>query len=181
MLIRILTTGLLLLALTSCTKEKEKETTQAKPPEASAAKPAEPPAAKPPEPSAAKPPEATAQTAPAPAATGWQKAALEGKDLYATLETTEGTIVVKLFAKDAPKTVANFVGLATGEKEWKDPATLQMTTKPLYDGSDSSTCSRTFRRGRASCTRGPTRSCIACTTPTATPRRTRTRRCSTAT
>jgi len=126
---RILTTGLLLLALTACTKDKEKEATPAKPPEASAAKPSEPPAAKPPEAAPpATPPAAEAQT-------GWQKAAMEGKDLYATLETSEGTIVVKLFSKDAPKTVANFVGLATGEKEWKDPATLQMTKKPLYDGT----------------------------------------------
>ncbi|KFE65409.1 peptidylprolyl isomerase [Hyalangium minutum] len=136
---RILTTGLLLLALTACTKDKEKEATPAKPPEAAAVKPPEPPAAKPPEPSAAaKPPEATpAATPPAPEAakTAWQKAALEGKDLYATLDTSEGTIIVKLFAKDAPKTVANFVGLAAGEKEWKDPSTLQPTTKPLYDGT----------------------------------------------
>jgi peptidyl-prolyl cis-trans isomerase A (cyclophilin A) len=58
-----------------------------------------------------------------------------GQDLYATLETSEGTIVVKLFSKDAPKTVANFVGLASGEKEWKDPKTLQMTKQPLYDGT----------------------------------------------
>ncbi len=49
------------------------------------------------------------------------KAATEGKDLYATFNTSEGSFVVKLFSKDAPKTVANFVGLATGEKEWTDP------------------------------------------------------------
>jgi len=48
-------------------------------------------------------------------------AAKEGKDLYATFNTSEGSFVVKLFSKDAPKTVANFVGLATGEKEWTDP------------------------------------------------------------
>jgi peptidyl-prolyl cis-trans isomerase A (cyclophilin A) len=126
---RILTTGLLLLALTACTKDKEKEATPAKPPEASAAKP--------PEAAEAKPPEATPSATPPSeeALTGWQKAAMEGKDLYATLETSEGTIVVKLFSKDAPKTVANFVGLATGEKEWKDPTSLQMTKKPLYDGT----------------------------------------------
>jgi len=133
---RILTTGLLLLALTACTKDKEKEATPAKPPEASAAKPSEPPAAKPPEATATPPAAAPAATPPATEAqTGWQKAALEGKDLYATLETSEGTIVVRLFSKDAPKTVANFVGLASGEKEWKDPTTLQPTKKPLYDGT----------------------------------------------
>jgi peptidyl-prolyl cis-trans isomerase A (cyclophilin A) len=125
---QILTTGLLLLALTACTKDKEKEATPAKPPEASAAKPTEPPAK----------PEAMAQATPPPEEaplTGWQKAAMEGQDLYATLETSEGTIVLKLFSKDAPKTVANFVGLASGEKEWKDPKTLQMTKQPLYDGT----------------------------------------------
>ena len=128
---RILTTGLLLLALTACTKEKEKEPTPAaKPPEAAAV-------TKPPEAAAVKAPEATPPATPPAdkAETGWQKAALEGKDLYATFDTSEGTVVVQLFSKDAPKTVANFVALAAGEKEWKDPATLQMTTKPLYDGT----------------------------------------------
>src|SRR5687768_7811584 len=51
----------------------------------------------------------------------FMKAAAEGKDLYATFQTSEGSFVVRLFSKDAPKTVANFVGLATGEKEWTDP------------------------------------------------------------
>ena len=60
----------------------------------------------------------------------------EGKDLYATFDTTEGTIVVKLFAKDAPKTVENFVGLATGEKDWKHPGTGEKHSgTPLYDGT----------------------------------------------
>ena len=49
------------------------------------------------------------------------KAASEGKDLWATFQTSEGSFVVKLFAKESPKTVANFVGLATGEKDWTDP------------------------------------------------------------
>jgi peptidyl-prolyl cis-trans isomerase A (cyclophilin A) len=132
---RILTTGLLLIALAACTKDKEKEATPSKPPEsaASSVKPPEPPPApKAPEPAAAK----VAEPTPPPAElTGWQKEAMEGKDLYARLETSEGTIVLKLFSKDAPKTVANFVGLASGEKEWKDPATLQMTKRPLYDGT----------------------------------------------
>ncbi|MDY7226748.1 peptidylprolyl isomerase [Hyalangium rubrum] len=130
---RILTTGLLLLALTACTKEKEKEpATPAKAPESAAS------AVKPPE---STPPSGTpAQTgSAAPAAggetSGWQKAALDGQELFATMETSEGTIVLKLFSKDAPKTVANFVGLASGQKEWKEPTTLQKTTRPLYDGT----------------------------------------------
>jgi peptidyl-prolyl cis-trans isomerase A (cyclophilin A) len=130
---RILTTGLLLLALTACTKEKEKEpATPAKPPETAAARPPEP--TKPPEPAPAATP-TPSEPAADTGATGFVKMAEEGKELFATMETSEGTIKLRLFAKDAPKTVANFVGLATGEKEWKDPATLQMTKRPLYDGT----------------------------------------------
>ena len=59
-----------------------------------------------------------------------------GKDLWATLKTSKGNIVVKLFSKDAPQTVANFVGLATGEKEWVDPRDNQRKKTPLYDGTE---------------------------------------------
>ena len=52
----------------------------------------------------------------------------------AHIETDKGEIVLELFEKDAPGTVANFVGLATGKKEWKDPKTGQMVTRPYYDG-----------------------------------------------
>ena len=54
---------------------------------------------------------------------GMMDEARAGRDLYATFDTTEGKIVVKLLTKDAPKTVENFVGLATGEKEWTHPGT----------------------------------------------------------
>jgi peptidyl-prolyl cis-trans isomerase A (cyclophilin A) len=64
----------------------------------------------------------------------WMKAARDGKDLYATLKTNQGDMVVRLFSKDAPKTVENFVGLASGEKEWTNPATREKSKKPLYDG-----------------------------------------------
>jgi peptidyl-prolyl cis-trans isomerase A (cyclophilin A) len=64
----------------------------------------------------------------------WTKAAREGKELYATLKTSQGDIAVRLFSKDAPKTVENFVGLATGEKEWIHPNTREKTKRPLYDG-----------------------------------------------
>jgi peptidyl-prolyl cis-trans isomerase A (cyclophilin A) len=70
-----------------------------------------------------------------PAAGKWTKKVQAGKDLYATLKTSQGDITVKLFSKDAPKTVANFVGLATGEKSWRDPATGDMSKKPLYSGT----------------------------------------------
>jgi peptidyl-prolyl cis-trans isomerase A (cyclophilin A) len=57
------------------------------------------------------------------------------KGKSAIIETTEGKITVKLFPDRAPKTVENFVGLATGKKEWKDPETGKPTKKPLYSGT----------------------------------------------
>ncbi|RKH87679.1 peptidylprolyl isomerase, partial [Corallococcus praedator] len=65
----------------------------------------------------------------------WTKKVQAGKDLYATLKTNQGTVIVRLFPKDAPKTVENFVGLATGEKRWTDPLTGQEVNRPLYSGS----------------------------------------------
>ncbi len=65
----------------------------------------------------------------------WTKLAKEGKELYATLKTTEGDIVVRLYSKDAPKTVANFVGLAAGEKEYTHPKSGAKEKKPFYDGT----------------------------------------------
>jgi peptidyl-prolyl cis-trans isomerase A (cyclophilin A) len=53
---------------------------------------------------------------------------------YAVFETSEGTIVCRLFEKEAPQTVANFVGLAEGTKEFKDPHTGQKVKRPFYDG-----------------------------------------------
>jgi len=55
-------------------------------------------------------------------------------ELTATLHTTEGDIEVKLFADRAPQTVENFIGLATGDREWEDPETGETRTDPLYDG-----------------------------------------------
>ena len=52
----------------------------------------------------------------------------------ATFTTSEGSFKVKLFDDKAPKTVANFVGLADGTKEWTDPKTRQKVTRPFYDG-----------------------------------------------
>jgi len=65
----------------------------------------------------------------------WTEKAAAGKDIYATLHTSLGDIVIKLFAKDAPKTVQNFVGLASGEKEWTDPRSGQKSKAPLYNGT----------------------------------------------
>lgn len=55
--------------------------------------------------------------------------------LYATLKTSMGEIAIRLFEDKAPKTVANFVGLATGTKEWTDPRTGQRVKRPLYNGT----------------------------------------------
>lgn len=52
----------------------------------------------------------------------------------ATIETTVGEIKVNLFGNHAPKTVKNFVGLATGQIEWTHPETGKVSTDPLYDG-----------------------------------------------
>ncbi len=52
-----------------------------------------------------------------------------------TLHTTLGDIRINLFGNHAPKTVANFLGLADGSKEWTDPATRQKSNAPLYDGT----------------------------------------------
>jgi peptidyl-prolyl cis-trans isomerase A (cyclophilin A) len=54
----------------------------------------------------------------------------------AVFDTTMGRLVCKLYAKEAPNTVANFVGLATGTKTWTDPITQEKVTgKPFYDGT----------------------------------------------
>jgi peptidyl-prolyl cis-trans isomerase A (cyclophilin A) len=54
--------------------------------------------------------------------------------LYATLKTNMGDIVIQLFEDKAPKTVGNFVELATGVKEWTDPKTKEKVKRPLYNG-----------------------------------------------
>jgi peptidyl-prolyl cis-trans isomerase A (cyclophilin A) len=52
---------------------------------------------------------------------------------YAHVVTSMGNFTLHLFDKDAPKTVANFVGLATGKKAWKDPRSGQMVHRPYYN------------------------------------------------
>src|SRR4029453_12148982 len=54
--------------------------------------------------------------------------------VLAQFTTSEGAFTIELFEKDAPKTVANFVGLAEGSKEWTDPRTGEKTKKPYYNG-----------------------------------------------
>ena len=52
----------------------------------------------------------------------------------AIIKTSEGSITCTLFTKEAPKTVDNFINLATGTKKFKDPKTGQMVMRPFYNG-----------------------------------------------
>ena len=53
---------------------------------------------------------------------------------YAIFETSQGEITCELFPQYAPETVASFVGLATGTKEFIDPKTRKSARRPFYDG-----------------------------------------------
>jgi peptidyl-prolyl cis-trans isomerase A (cyclophilin A) len=55
--------------------------------------------------------------------------------LTATLHTNQGDIRVNLFPNHAPKTVANFVGLAEGSKDYSQPNAAGSGSGPFYDGS----------------------------------------------
>ena len=57
------------------------------------------------------------------------------RELFATLHTTLGDVRVQLFPDHAPKTVANFVGLADGTGEWTDPKSGSKATGALYPGT----------------------------------------------
>jgi len=57
-----------------------------------------------------------------------------GESIFATLHTSAGPIRIELFPNHAPKTVANFVGLAEGTKEYTDPRTGQPGQGPYYNG-----------------------------------------------
>ncbi len=52
----------------------------------------------------------------------------------ATLHTNHGDIVITLFPEHAPRTVENFVGLADGTKDYRDPRTGAAGSGPFYDG-----------------------------------------------
>jgi peptidyl-prolyl cis-trans isomerase A (cyclophilin A) len=54
---------------------------------------------------------------------------------YATFDTTEGTIVCRLFDKEAPKTVQNFTDLAEGKRNWEDRLSGKKGPGPLYNGT----------------------------------------------
>ena len=82
---------------------------------------------------AAQPP-AAASRPPAAGAGKWTQHVAAGKDVWATVQTSEGDFVLRLFSKAAPQTVASFVGVASGEKEWRHPVSGAVSRTPLYDG-----------------------------------------------
>ncbi len=55
--------------------------------------------------------------------------------VYATFDTSEGTIVCRLFEQEAPVTVKNFIELAEGSREWSHPTTRAKSSAPLYNGT----------------------------------------------
>jgi len=75
---------------------------------------------------------AFAQTQAPPAAAPPQTPGELPDGLYAIFHTEKGDITAKLFEKEVPNTVQNFVALAKGTKAWKDPKTGAMVRKPLY-------------------------------------------------
>jgi peptidyl-prolyl cis-trans isomerase A (cyclophilin A) len=61
---------------------------------------------------------------------------LPGKGaIIAKIDTSKGALQCKLFDDKAPVTVANFIGLATGKRAWKDPNSGSWVNKPAYDGT----------------------------------------------
>jgi peptidyl-prolyl cis-trans isomerase A (cyclophilin A) len=71
-------------------------------------------------------PSTTSQIKPPPVPTG----------PTAVIDTTMGRLTCKLYDKEAPITVANFIGLANGTKDWTDPKTLKKVRhQPFYDGT----------------------------------------------
>ena len=54
---------------------------------------------------------------------------------YAIFNTSEGAIACRLFEKDAPKTVANFIELAEGKREWTHPVSRKKSKDRLYDST----------------------------------------------
>jgi len=95
---------------------------------------ADPPAKEKPASAARSEKKAAAKASPG-AKESWTQKATKGEEVYVHMKTSLGDIVLKLFSKEAPKTVANFVGLATGEKKWTNPATGKEESKPLYNGT----------------------------------------------
>ncbi len=87
---------------------------------------------------AAKSPEKTTENAPEKSSEPHSKEAPESAaaagNPVVVMKTSMGDIELEMFKDAAPKTVANFIGLATGTKEFTDPRTNQKVKRPYYDG-----------------------------------------------
>lgn len=114
------------------------------------ARPADAPATTPapaptPEPPPAAPPEKPAPPAEAPPPTTEKPSAAAekpasppasakyGPGVYARIATNHGEMLARLFDKEAPKTVENFVMLAEGKKQWMNPRSRTMVRRPYYN------------------------------------------------
>ncbi|MGH9671139.1 MAG: peptidylprolyl isomerase [Terriglobales bacterium] len=87
-------------------------------------------------PSRPKPDAGTGLPAPPPEAAKPAAPVEKIGDASAIIETTAGKMTCKLFGNQTPKTVANFVGLAEGTRQWTNPAShAKKTGVPLYDGT----------------------------------------------
>jgi len=130
--------ALTLAALTSCGGPPPPAAPpESQPPAATPAPPTETPAPTPaPE---ARPPAAPTETAPSapstekPAEIAKPSAAKHGPGVYAHITTNQGDMVARLFDADVPKTVENFIGLAEGKKQWRNPRTNTMVRRPYYN------------------------------------------------
>ena len=130
----------LAVAAAGCGAPEPARAPESQPP-AEAPAPAPTPAPATPAPPAEKPAETPAPSAEKPAVpsepatvdTSKPSAAKHGPGVYAHITTNHGAMVARLFDKDAPKTVENFVGLAEGKKQWRNPRTNSMVRRPYYN------------------------------------------------
>lgn len=78
----------------------------------------------------------TTQLPDAPSTTSQAKPPVVPTGPTVVMDTTQGRLTCKLFEKEAPITVANFIGLADGTKDWTDPKTLKKVHhQPFYNGT----------------------------------------------
>lgn len=72
----------------------------------------------------------------APSTTSQAHAPVTPTGPTAVIDTSMGRLTCKLYAQQAPLTVANFIGLAQGTREWTDPTSMKKVhNKPFYDGT----------------------------------------------
>jgi peptidyl-prolyl cis-trans isomerase A (cyclophilin A) len=132
------------LAAAGCGAPEPVRTPESQPPAAAPSEPAPTPAPATPAPSTDKPAAAPDTPAPSPekpaapsepaaADTSKPSAAKHGPGVYAHITTNHGGMVARLFDKEVPKTVENFVGLAEGKKQWRNPRTNSMVRRPYYN------------------------------------------------